>query len=243
MALDLQHYWAIAERDIEIQNPITDRKLRLLDDYCDIRDGLRVLDIGCGKAWLMRRWAEMHEIQGIGVDINRRFLDEARRLAAAKRLGERVNFIHADARDYKPEPRGFDIVLCLGATFALGGFVEALEWMAAATAPGGSMVIGDITLRHRPLVKDHPLPHDALEAMNVVERHGAEVSATISASEADFERYASHHRHNTLVWARENPAHPEQTAVLKKSREDWLHYQREVRPQLGWTIFVGRRAA
>jgi len=28
--LDNLNYWAIAERDIEIQNPITDRKLRLL---------------------------------------------------------------------------------------------------------------------------------------------------------------------------------------------------------------------
>ena len=47
--MDDNSYWAIAERDIEIQNPITDRKLRLLDDYCDIRNGLHVLDIGCGE--------------------------------------------------------------------------------------------------------------------------------------------------------------------------------------------------
>ena len=44
--MDLKDYWAIAEADIEIQNPVTDRKLRLLDDYCDIRDGLRVMDMG-----------------------------------------------------------------------------------------------------------------------------------------------------------------------------------------------------
>src|SRR6218665_1424129 len=61
-ALNQQDYWAIAEADIEIQNPVTDRKLRLLDDYCDIRDGLRVLDVGCGKAWLLRQWAEKHAI-------------------------------------------------------------------------------------------------------------------------------------------------------------------------------------
>ena len=240
--LDEQHYWAIAERDIEIQNPVTDRKLRLLDDYCDIRDGLRVLDVGCGKAWVMRQWAERFDIEGIGVDLNRRFLDVARRLSAAKGIGHKLSFTHGEALDYKPEPRGFDIVLCLGATFALGGFVEALEWMWAATRPGGSIVVGDVTLKHRPLVKDHPLPHDTVEAMAIIERHGGEVSATISASEADFERYASHHRHSTLVWARENPDHPETPAVLKKSRADWMHYQQTIRPQLGWTIFVARRS-
>jgi hypothetical protein len=132
-------------------------------------------------------------------------------------------------------------VLCLGATFALGGFVAALEWMAAAARRGGSLVIGDITLRHRPSIHTHPLPPDTIEAMAIMERHGAECSATISASEADFERYASHHRHSTLVWARENAEHPDTPEVLRKSREDWLYYQREIRPMLGWTIFVGRR--
>lgn len=241
--MDLQHYWAIAERDIEIQNPVTDRKLSLLDDYCDIRrPGLRVLDVGCGKSWIMRRWAQKHDIEGIGLEINRRFVDEGRRLATAAGTGGKLTWVHGKALDYKPEPQGFDIVICLGAVFALGGFVEALDWMSRATKPGGTMVIGDITLKHRPLVKDKPLPHDTLEMIAIIERHGGEVSATISASEADFERYASHHRHATLVWAKENPTHPETPELLRKSRDDWMTYQRVIRPQLGWTIFVARRA-
>ena len=48
--MDQKFYWSVAEADIEVQNPITDRKLRQLDDYCDIGDGVRVLDLGCGKA-------------------------------------------------------------------------------------------------------------------------------------------------------------------------------------------------
>ena len=240
--MDEQHYWDVAERDIEIQNPITDRKLRLLDDYCDIRDGLKILDVGCGKAWVMRQWAERFDIEGIGLELNRRFIDFARRAAAAKRIGHKLDFVHGRALDYKPEPQGFDIVMCLGATFALGGFVEALEWMARAAKPGAAIVVGDITLKHHPVLRTGPLPHDTIESIGVIERHGAEVSATISASEADFERYASHHRHSTLVWARQNPDHPEMTEVLKKSREDWMHFQKTIRPQLGWTIFVARRA-
>jgi hypothetical protein len=194
------------------------------------------------RAWVMRQWAERFEIEGVGLELNRRFIDEARRLAAAGRIGHRLSFVHGPALNYKPEPRAFDIVLCLGASFALGGFVEALEWMAAAAKPGASIVIGDITLKHRPIVHEHPLPHDTLESIAIMERHGAECSATISASEADFERYASHHRHSTLVWARANPDHPDTREMLQKSREDWLQYQREIRPTLGWTIFVGRRS-
>jgi cyclopropane fatty-acyl-phospholipid synthase-like methyltransferase len=239
--LDEQFYWDVAERDLEIQNPITDRKLRLLDDYCDIRDGLRILDVGCGKAWLMRQWAERLDIEGIGLELNHRFVDIARRMAAAKRIGHKLQFVHTRALDYKPEPLGFDVVMCIGATFALGGFVEALEWMRHAAKPGAAIVIGDITLKHPPPTRHQPLPHDTVDSIALIERHGAEVSATISASEADFERYAAHHRHNTLVWARANTEHPETPAILKRSRDDWMHYQQMVRPMLGWTIFVARR--
>ena len=68
------------------------------------------------------------------------------------------------------------------------------------------------------------------------------VSATISASEADFERYSSHHRHSTLAWARRNPKHPNTVATLAKSRADWMAYLGWTRPHYGWTIFVARKA-
>jgi SAM-dependent methyltransferase len=241
--MDDKDYWAIAERDLEIQNPITDRKMRLLDDYCELRDGLSVLDIGCGKAWLMRQWAARWAIHGTGLELNPHFVRAARERSALEGVGARLSFVEGPAADFQPEPGSFDIALCLGAGFALGGFVPALEWMAAAVRPGGSIVIGEMTLKHRPAVHaDEILPLDALETIAVIERHGAEVSATISASDADFERYVSHHRQATLAWGREHADHPDHAAVLARSRTDWTHYLRVIRPLLGWTVYVGRRA-
>ena len=112
------NYWAIAERDIEIQNPITDRKLRLLDDYCDIRDGLSVLDIGCGKAWVMRQWAEKFAIEGVGIDINRALPRGGAAQVAGSADGS--TFIEGPAKGFKVEPASFDVVLCLGATCVAG---------------------------------------------------------------------------------------------------------------------------
>lgn len=237
--MDPLNYWAIAERDIEIQNPITDRKLRLLTDYCDIRDGLKVLDIGCGKAWLMRQWADQFAIDGVGIDINARFLEVARRKSPAK---GKLTFHNTAVNGFDVAAESYDIVLCLGASFVIGEPPQALEWMERAARPGGIMVLGDVVLRHQPVVhRGEILPPDTVGMIGVVERHGAEVSATISASDADFERYASHHRHATLTWAREHPNHPDHAAVLKKSHDDWMYYQRTIRPTLGWTIFVGRK--
>lgn len=237
--MDQQFYWSVAEADIEIQNPITDRKLRQLDDYCDIGDGVRVLDLGCGKAWLLRQWAEKHAIEGVGIDVNPRFLEVARQRAPAR---GHLEFFEMPARDFAAEPNSFDVVMCLGATFALDGFVSAVERMARFAKPGGAVVVGDLTLRQAPEVKrDERLPNDPVDTAGVVDRHGCDVSAMISSSVADFERYVSHHRHATLRWARDNPNHPDRQAVLDKSRADWNHYLRIVRPYVGWTIYVGQK--
>jgi len=185
----------------------------------------------------MRQWAERYSIQGTGLDTNRVFLDFARSKRPAK---GKIDYVEGLAESFSPEAGSYDIVLCLGASFALGGFVSAVEWMANAAKPGGAVVIGDITLKHRPAVYTHQhLPLDPIDAASVVQRHGAEVSALISASDADFERYASHHRHTTLRWVRDNPDHPDRDAVLDKSNDDWGHYLRVIRPTLGWTIFAG----
>jgi ubiquinone/menaquinone biosynthesis C-methylase UbiE len=234
-----EDYWAIAEADIEIQNPVTDRKLRLLDDYCDVRDGIKVIDIGCGKAWLMRQWAERYDIVGTGLETNPAFLDFARN--RRPRRGS-IAYLDGPAETFVPEPASYDVAMCLGATFALGGFVQAVEWMVRSVKIGGAVVVGDLSLKHRPAVNTHQhLPLDAVELAAVMQRHGVEVSALISASDADFERYASHHRHATIRWAIENKGHPDHDEVLNKSADDWNYYLRQIRPHLGWTIIVGHK--
>jgi SAM-dependent methyltransferase len=233
-------YWAIAEADIEIQNPVTDRKLRLLDDYCDIRDGLKVLDIGCGKAWLMRQWAERFDIEGVGLELNPAFAAFAR--SHTPKRG-RITVVEGPAESFVPEPASFDVALCLGATFALGGFVQSVEWMVRAVKPGGAVVVGDLSTKHRPAVNTHKhFPLDATELAAVMQRHGCEVSALISASDADFERYMSHHRHATVRWALTHRDHSDHDEVAERSTEEWNYYLRTVRPYLGWTIVVGHKS-
>lgn len=234
-----EDYWAIAEADIEIQNPVTDRKLRLLEDYCDIRDGIKVIDVGCGKAWLMRQWAERYDIVGTGLETNPAFVEFARNRRAKRGA---ITYIEGPAENFVPEPASYDVALCLGATFALGGFVQAVEWMVRSVKTGGAVAVGDLSLKHRPAVAMHQhLPLDAVELAAVMQRHGVEVSALISASDADFERYTSHHRHATIRWAIENKDHPDHDEVLTKSTADWTYYLKTIRPQLGWTIVVGHK--
>ena len=237
--MDLLDYWNIADTGLEIQNPVTEQKLALLEDYCDLADGLRVLDIGCGKAWLLRHWADRHAIAATGIDINPHFLDFARGRPVGRGA---LTFALGPARGFDIAPESFDIVVCLGAAAAIGEVPETLDAMVRAARPGGRIVFGDLVLRNPPAVpRGDILPPAINDMIAIVERHDTEVSATVSASDADLERYASHQRHATLTWARRNPDHPDHAAVLENSRRNWQHFQQHIRPMLGWSIFVARK--
>ena len=236
-------YWATAEAGLAVQNPIHADKLRLIETYCGLRDGMQVLDVGCGKAWLLRDWARRIAIAGTGVERNPLFLVEARRAAQGGPAAHRLTFVESDAAAFQPRPEGYHLTLCLGAAFALGGFDPAVDWLAAATKPGGWAVIGDLVLRHRPMFPpDELLPHDLVSANAVATRHGLAVLAVISASEEDFERYACAHWHAINLWAAAHPDDPERSAWLTRARRDWDYYLEFVRPHLGWTVWLCRKA-
>ena len=240
-ALDHADYWAIADADIEIQNPVTDRKLRLLDDYCDIRDGLQrarhrlrqgLGDAAMGRALRHRGHRPRHQS---GASSTSR---------GSKRAGARQAQLHrgTGGRSSRRSPASYDVVLCLGAAFALGGFVAGgrLDGRRGQARRRGGDRRPDAQAPAGGLHAPASAARSGRAASASIERHGAEVSALISASDADFERYASHHRHATLRWAREHPSHPDHDDVLDKSR-DRLDATtcRRIRPMLGWTIFVG----
>jgi hypothetical protein len=85
------------------------------------------------------------------------------------------------------------------------------------------------------------MPLDATELAAVMQRHDCEVSARISSSDADFERYMSHHRHATVRWALTHKDHPDHDEVAQRSADEWNYYLRTMRPHLGWTIVVGHK--
>lgn len=74
-------FFAAIERYHSIQNPTSEEKLDLAASYCRVRDGMRVLDVGCGKGWMLRRMASRFALEATGLEINPAFAAEARRLA------------------------------------------------------------------------------------------------------------------------------------------------------------------
>ncbi len=242
-------YWSIVERNHTIQNPSSPQKMRLLAEYCQVRDGLRVLDVGSGKGYLLRTWAKEWRIEGTGLEINPWFVAEARACAEDAGVAGGITFVEGPAIEFTPEPGAYDIVLCIGASFALADFDRAVPWMLSALKPDGVLAIGEPFLNQRPL----PLEvaaivgpelaglRDLAGTVTAFEGHGLELNGFIAASPDDWDRYESPHWPAAREWARANPDHPEREDLLRQAHESRAAYFRWQRQYLGWGIFVGRR--
>src|SRR5215467_14223366 len=91
----------IAEARHRILNPLTDGKLMLLGDICRLRPGQRILDLACGKAELLARWAAEWGVGGVGVDISEVFVPAGRRRVADLGVADRVEIVRGDASAYR----------------------------------------------------------------------------------------------------------------------------------------------
>jgi predicted O-methyltransferase YrrM len=238
---------ATVERYHTFQNPTSEEKLDLAARYCGIGDGMRILDVGSGKGWLLRRLAKRFDIRVTGLEINPTFAEEARNLTAAEGLSERIQIVEGPALEFLAEPASFDVVMCIGAAFALDGFEPALDWMRRAAKPGGIVAIGEVFARELPYPPEVPragrsaldYPERSLLAtVEIMRAHGLPLRGMIEATNDDWDRYHALHWQAAMDWALENPQDPD--AAKFKSQAGLRRDIELDRRYVGWAVFVAR---
>lgn len=244
----------ITEANHRILNPFTDEKLMLLGELCRLQVGMRQLDLACGKAEMLGRWAKQWGIQGVGVDISKVFLTAAQ--ARIKELGvsDSITLIEADAGKYladwpaaNSEADRFDVVSCIGATWIGGGLEGTLKRMRPLVKEGGLLLVGE------PYWVELP-PVDVQEIFGITEGEFTSLIGTLDRFEANglnlvemvlanqdsWDRYEASHWWAFDEWARQNPHDPDLSA-FRETTARWkrthLSYGRRY---LGWGVFVLR---
>lgn len=242
----------IAEGNHRILNPFTEEKLMLLGEICRLQPGQRQLDLACGKAEMLCRWAERWRIFGTGIDFSAVFVAAARERAAELNVHHRVTVIEGDAAAYaanearNQEP--FDVVSCIGASFiSPDNLVGALKLMKPLVRSGGLLLVGEPYW-------NAPVPDEAYAALDMgrddyttlvgtldrFEAAGLELVEMVLADGDSWDRYAASQWFTLDEWLRANPDDPDATEIRAwNAREKRAHlmYQRQY---LGWGVFVLR---
>ena len=237
----------IAETYHRILNPFTEDQLMLLGEICRLHPGMKQLDLACGKAEMLCRWAQKYGIGGVGVDISSVFLDAARVRAAELDVTEKVKFVQGDAGQYPEATHDFDVVSCIGATWIGSGLTGTLQLMTPALKSGGLLLIGE------PYWIEPP-PETAYAAMGIskgdyvalydtldrFESAGMRLVEMVLADHCGWDRYEGPTWMAVDDFLCSNPDDPDAPKLsewISNNRRVYLKYGRHY---LGWGVFVLR---
>jgi ubiquinone/menaquinone biosynthesis C-methylase UbiE len=145
--------------------------------------GARVLDVGCGTGYLLRRMAaDQPALEAVGVDLSSRMVAMARAAAADRRA---LRFERMDWEDPATPPGlgGFDLVTCLNTAHYFADPPGALRRMREVLRPGGRLLLLDrardgapatalLGLLHRHLLRDRVRFRSAAEMTRMVGEAG-----------------------------------------------------------------------
>lgn len=111
-----------------------------------LAEGMRVLDVGCGRGRIITRLAETYpRSRFTGIDLSTEAVEHAREEAA--RLGlENAEFRAADASDFdrRAEPEAFDLVTTFDAVHDQAKPLNVLKGIHRTLAPNGVYLMQDI---------------------------------------------------------------------------------------------------
>jgi cyclopropane fatty-acyl-phospholipid synthase-like methyltransferase len=124
---------------------------QVLADRVAIQPGERVLDAGCGVGGSSLWLAAQRGASTVGITLSARQVTRARRLAAARGLGQRARFEQADYTN-TPFPDGsFDLIWAIESVCHAPDKPAFYREAARLLRPGGRLVTADFVRTRRPL--------------------------------------------------------------------------------------------
>src|SRR2546430_264782 len=144
-------FFAVAERDHDIQNPTSPEKIRFLGERLRLGPESHVLDIACGKGGPALILARAYGCRITGIERAAEFASDARQRVAAADLAHRIEIVEADAAEVDLDRGRYDVAMCLGASFVWTDLAGTLAALAPAVRQGGHVVVGEPYWRRWPL--------------------------------------------------------------------------------------------
>ncbi len=230
----------------DLLNPFSEKKLDEVVDLLDLPRGGRVLDLGCGKGEVLCRVCERWETSGVGVDVSRHWVADAREKGRLRGLDGTVQILQGNAAEFDGDGGPFDATLCFGTSFIFGGFAKTLGAVTGWTLPGGIIVVGEPFWMRPPspeylAASGHKRESFGTHAGNV--RTGLDAGLgflhAVVSSQDDWDWYEGLQWYSSQLYLRDHP----DTDLAREIREHGGDRYRDAylrwgRDELGWAVYL-----
>jgi cyclopropane fatty-acyl-phospholipid synthase-like methyltransferase len=240
-------YSAIAHGDLRIWNPLSINHLEQYVAAISLPMEGAVLDIGCGPGYLLKRILTLWDVVAIGVDSSPFAITAARRNLAELPGERKFELLERSFRHSDFAPAAFDMVICLGATHAVGGYRETLKAAARLLRTRGLLLVGDGYWKQTPsadyLAILQMAENDQSRWKGAVaegEREGFELLLCSECTLEEWDDYEAHYAVNVENYVRSTPDDPDSSFMLERSGAWRNAYRRWGRNTLGFGLYLFR---
>lgn len=229
-------------------NPIQAASLQAMVERIPLREGMHILDIGCGRARLLLDLVEASGGVGVGVDPHEQAIRGAHQEAMRRGLDARVDLTLApfDAAVHAKEP--YDLVLALGSSHAIGGFPDAWSTLQDIIAPGGHLLLGEGYWRQTPpesylefLGCAADDMHTFEETANAEQASGFTPVARRAATQEEWDAYEDTYARNLFGFVEDHPDDPDAESIFTRINAWRDAYLKWGRATLGFGLFLLER--
>lgn len=139
----------MANVGVDMLHPGGMRSTDELVGICRIKEGVKVLDVGCGYGKTACYLAKKYSCKVTGIDLSELMIRGARHRVKKKHLENMIHLEVMDAQNLRFEDESFDAVISEGTTVFLDKIKAITEYLRV-TKPGGYIGLTELTWRVKP---------------------------------------------------------------------------------------------
>lgn len=240
---DVFHY-----RGLTYWSPLDVAKVERALDMMPLQRADTVLDLGCGRAEILVRLIERHDVRAVGVDRSPHALALARAEIDARTPDARIQLIEADAASFAAEPGSLAAISMLGAPRLGDGLAATLDRVRTWLRPGGTLLLGEGFWTRPPgdlyLAATGIAAGELTDHWGVIEtgrRAGLTLLCARVSSRDEWDEFEGRILYNIEQYAAENHHDTDFTAELERRRAFHDAQQRWGRDCMGFGLYLFRR--
>ena len=185
-------------------------KVHRILDKMDLKEGMSILDIGCGWGFLLIEAAKKYKVKGMGITLSHEQKAKFEERIKAEGLEDYLEVQLLDYRDLPKTGRMFDRIVSVGR----GNYGEYLKAAKSVLVPGGIFVLHFISsLKEYPgdaWIKKYIFPGGVVPSLREIIQEASEQNYYT----LDVESLRRHYNKTLLCWNKNFQAHRDEVVAM-----------------------------